>query len=270
MVVPVENSQAAETGDSVSVFAWLDAGNDVNDSGTNRGTLIHAIASNNITAPGVALARELVARGADVNIRLHEMSAFEMAILCTLPTLAITPILVDFVSLLIDARLTLKESDQHDPLAWAFCRFHRSPHHTMLRVVSALIRAGAPIDLLTRDPDLAGNIAEGGSVLGNSSAETVLRGLEQEKPELAQNANWIACKKLVDDIRASGGNWTAYRRQARKDALRVRSLVVRGRARSRRTRKADPIVDRVFRLPNELAWHVLGFWRATGAMGEVI
>ena len=61
-----------------------------------------------------------------------------------------------------------------------------------------------------------------------------------------------------------------YRRQVRKDVLRLRSLVSRGRAKVRRTRTADPIPDRVFRLPNELAWHVLQFWRATDAAGEVL
>ena len=34
---------------------------------------------------------------------------------------------------------------------------------------------------------------------------------------------------------------------------------------------ADPIVAHVLRLPNELCWHVLKFWRATSAAtGEVI
>ena len=34
---------------------------------------------------------------------------------------------------------------------------------------------------------------------------------------------------------------------------------------------ADPIVAHVLRLPNELCWHVLQFWRATSAAtGEVI
>ena len=73
--------------------------------------------------------------------------------------------------------------------------------------------------------------------------------------------------KLVDDIRAAGGTWTAYRKQSRKDVLRLRSLMLRGRAKD----AADPVVARVFQLPNELCWHVLKFWRATSdATGEVI
>ena len=66
---------------------------------------------------------------------------------------------------------------------------------------------------------------------------------------------------------ASCCTWTAYRRQSRKDVLRLRSLVLRGRTKD----ATDPIVDHVFQLPNELCWNVLQFWRATSAAtGEVI
>ena len=72
-------------------------------------------------------------------------------------------------------------------------------------------------------------------------------------------------------MRMSRSRWTAYRRQSRKGVLRLRSLVLRGRARSRRraTGAADPVIARVLHLPNELCWHVLEFWRATSdAIGE--
>ena len=103
-------------------------------------------------------------------------------------------------------------------------------------------------------------------VPGDRSAETLLRHLEQEFPDAARYWHWIVCKRLVDDIRAAGGTWAAYRRQARKDVLRVRSLVMRGRAKPRKS----SVIEKVFRLPNELAWHVLQFWRATDAAGEVL
>ena len=91
--------------------------------------------------------------------------------------------------------------------------------------------------------------------------------------QIVPDAHWVALTKLVAEVRAAGGTWTAYRRQSRKDVLRLRSLVLRGRARSRRraTAAADPVVALVLRLPNELCWHVLKFWRATSAAtGEVI
>ena len=93
------------------------------------------------------------------------------------------------------------------------------------------------------------------------------------RPELDHNEHWVACKQLVADVRAAGGTWTAYRRQSRKEVLRLRSLILRDRARSRRraTGASDPVVARVLRLPNEMCWHVLKFWRATSAAtGEVI
>ena len=84
---------------------------------------------------------------------------------------------------------------------------------------------------------------------------------------IALGQHWLACRTLVDDIRAAGGTWTAYRKQSRKDVLRLRSLVLRGRTKD----AADPVVALVLRLPNELCWHVLNFWRATSAAtGEVI
>ena len=86
-------------------------------------------------------------------------------------------------------------------------------------------------------------------------------------PSLAQNEHWVACKQLLAAVRAAGGTWTAYRRQSRKDVLRLRSLVLRGRTKD----ASDPVVARVFQLPNEMCWHVLKFWRATSAAtGEVI
>ena len=89
---------------------------------------------------------------------------------------------------------------------------------------------------------------------------------------MVQNEHWLTCCILVADIRAAGG-WTAYRKESRKDVLRLRSLMLRGRARARRraTAAADPVVAHVLRLPNELCWHVLQFWRATcDATGGVI
>ena len=51
------------------------------------------------------------------------------------------------------------------------------------------------------------------------------------------------------------------------DAPRLRSLMLRGRTKD----AADPIVAHVLRLPNELCWHVLEFWRVESEVtGEVI
>ena len=75
----------------------------------------------------------------------------------------------------------------------------------------------------------------------------------------------------IEQVKAwlqSGGSVDAQDGDAklpRKRVLRLRSLAARGRAKD----PTDAIVARVFRLPNELCWHVLQFWRATDATGEV-
>ena len=49
------------------------------------------------------------------------------------------------------------------------------------------------------------------------------------------------------------------------------ALFIHGRARPRRTRGADPIVARAFKLPNEMVWKVLAFWRVESEVtGEII
>ena len=98
-------------------------------------------------------------------------------------------------------------------------------------------------------------------------ADVVFARFQLIEPLLVWNEHWLACKTLVADVRAAGGTWTAYRRQTRKDVLLLRSLVLRGRTKD----ASDPVVARVFQLPNDVFCHVLKFWRATcDATGEVI
>ena len=70
------------------------------------------------------------------------------------------------------------------------------------------------------------------------------------RPPLGTKAQFVACKKMIADER---------RRRymvPRKAFLRLRSLVLRGRA------EPDSLLAAVARLPNEMAWHVLSFWPA--------
>ena len=61
-----------------------------------------------------------------------------------------------------------------------------------------------------------------------------------------------------------------YARLPRKRVLRLRSLMFRGRAKPRRT-GAPNVVARAFKLPNEMVWKVLAFWRVESEVtGEVI
>ena len=104
------------------------------------------------------------------------------------------------------------------------------------------------------------------------SVDDLLRAMESNIDGLRDNEHWAMIRSLVEGVRAAGGTWAAYARLPRRRVLSLRSLVARGRARPRvRTRGADAVVGRVFRLPNEMCWHVLEFWRATCATtGEVL
>ena len=98
------------------------------------------------------------------------------------------------------------------------------------------------------------------------SVEDLLRAMESNIDGLRDNEHWAMIRSLVEGVRAAGGTWAAYARLPRRRVLRLRSLVARGRART-----ADPIIEPVFRLPNEMCWHVLEFWRATCPItGEVL
>ena len=75
MVLPDDLGDCAQNGDQDRVFAWLAAGGDINDGDSQGFTLLCCCACGShedgeIGAPQMALARALLARGADVN-RAH-------------------------------------------------------------------------------------------------------------------------------------------------------------------------------------------------------
>ena len=91
---------------------------------------------------------------------------------------------------------------------------------------------------------------------------------ETNHPALAHEEHWSACRALAEGVQAAGGSWARYRRMQRKEVLRLRSLVLRGRALPKLSCDAAVVLT-CRRLPDELAWHVLKFWRATtDAIGE--
>ena len=110
--------QAADDGAVPSVLVWLDAGNDVDDfSEDQENTLLLAAASNvSSRDENAQLARALIARGADVNLRADGLSPFEMVMIGGMGGGGAEDIRIrEYVLLLIDAGLTLREHDQHDP-----------------------------------------------------------------------------------------------------------------------------------------------------------
>ena len=161
--------------------------------------------------------------------------------------------------MMLDAGLDLVNTNVEgfSLLGVVLAHFMKHPERYVLEITESILRHGASTDLAFRHMD----------------ADELLAGFQKRQPELWENEDFCVLVQLIFGVHAAGGKWSDYRRQSRKDVLRLRSLVLRGRARSRRraTAAADPVVAHVLRLPNELCWQVLNFWRATSdATGEVI
>ena len=265
-----------EEGDAEVVLAWLDADErrDVNDicersdeersesdeesdvEADDGGTLLEYAALNlgctdlprENAHEKLRLAAQLIERGADVNG--HDgCGAFEAAF-CGRVVGSSGELVRDFVKLLLDKGLVLTRSqrDRYPPLHSTIVTMKFDQTRPLVEIVSMLLRHGAPLDAPVR------------------SVEEVIQRCEGSYTDLPEKPLWVAATALVHGVRAAGGTWAAYRRLPRKEVLRLRSLSKRGRAKA-----TDPVIDRVFQLPNELAWCVLDFWRATSAAtGEVI
>ena len=83
----------------------------------------------------------------------------------------------------------------------------------------------------------------------------------------------MEAKALIAGLRACGGRWTSYCRLPHKELLRLRSLILRGRAlpvrtQRRRPRGRDGRQDRFVTFlcklgDNGVVWKILEFWQAT-------
>ena len=69
-----------------------------------------------------------------------------------------------------------------------------------------------------------------------------------------------AIRILTAGIRRNG-SFKRYVREPHREVLRLRSLLVRGRARG--TLRTEPRIRWLLKLPNDPLWHVLSYWRAT-------
>ena len=81
--------------------------------------------------------------------------------------------------------------------------------------------------------------------------------IEQLRPEVCQEQNWLECRDMFECLRALG-SWKAYARHPHVKMLVLRALVVRDRATTR-----DAGLRRLVTLPNPVLWRVLNYWRAT-------
>ena len=292
MVVPAEIANAAARGDSARVLAWLDADvsepRDINDVDETGKTLLYSStgASKRMHYRHLALVRELINRGADVNKRgsatvgllTYGLVAHDLSKVGDMDKYSKR--LYVFVLMLLLAGFDpnqrevfrLNASEQvppSAPLLTALIALKQHPTRHFVKICSVLLRAGASLDYIVNGKSVEVTMQAIPITTSTIRAGPII--LAVGVPGLVDHPSWVAWTKLVGEVRAAGGTWTAYRRQSRKGVLRLRSLVLRGRARSRRraTGAADPVIGRVLSLPNELCWHVLQFWRATSdAIGE--
>mgnify|MGYP001180314225 CR=1 FL=1 len=254
-MVPDEIVDAAErcTGDDEffqQIGSWLHDGGDVNDA-TDEWDFHNMSLLGRSNHPH--LTKFLLERGADVNC-VNESGMTPLYYACGIPNRGGT----DIINMLLDAGANIDakatEADYglaiagETALSTSLDWFRHEDAKTALRYVTLLLRRGASLD----------------DCWGGLDAEDCLRHIEhpeafadsindiydQMDPSMATNEDFIACKKLIADERRR--RFVAKR----KEVLRLRSLVVRGRAK----KSSDAMIEPSFRLPDGVLWNVLSFW----------
>ena len=262
--LPYQVADAAERGDLQAVKAWLARPFSRIDAVDNHEwTLLHHTCLTDppvITADHEALAEYLLSRGASVNHGDASVLHCAVARHCrSHPT--------DMVGLLLRAGADVDARDFHDesPLAWAISNFrHVGANLTERELMRAL---ECTVQLLRYGASLADGFYHPERWEGSCSLDDFLEFQTTRSPGLTSTKQWIECRAILDGVRAAGSwrafrddprnPWRAYERVPRKAVLRLRSLVARKRATTK-----NPLFTALFASPNEIVWHVLGFWRA--------
>ena len=261
MVLPNPVANAAERGDLQAVKAWLARpSSEINAMDRSRWTLLHhACLPIDLSADNLALAEYLLSRGASVN---HGDGGSALHILVVRPS---TSYSTDMIGLLLRAGADVNARDihSHSPIAWAIEKFRdlglgESERTRQLQFTVQLLRHGA-------------SLADGFFGLEDGerprSYEEFIDEQKHYCPDLTSNKHWSECLTILAGVQTAGSwrafrddktnPWRAYERVPRKAVLRLRSLVARKRATT-----ANPLFTALFASPNEIVWHVLGFWRA--------
>lgn len=222
---------------------WLArAGCDVNDRDAEGNPLLNMVVmSNSRTRADVDLARQLVARGADVDARSGDgWTPLNAACIGSQNTASYRR---EMVALLLSAGADVNEKShtaadvmggRRTPLWYAF-----DSGVPDLEIVTSLLRAGAHLD----------------SCKGNESIETVQPYNTFDRP--GYDASFDACMAIITGVRKAGSYAKYAQPPLCKDVMVLRALALRGRAAPK-----GPAMTFVCRAPNEIAWHVLGFWPA--------
>ena len=251
MLVPDHIRYAAEEANLAVVEAYLDEAGPgaVNRQDEYGETILVSSLNSSIEEGHVQFARRLIARGADVNIASRNGSV--ALLLACYPGECASAM----VSLLLQAgaRVNVRWQDCN-PLGTLIEHFDycvhtledRAAHQRQvsrsgLEIMKLLLRAGASLDGCERD----------------LSAEAAIQEFLSRRPSYVNDESFTKCRELVAGVRAYG-TYKAYVREPHRHFLRVRSLLVRGRAKTDSRR-----LERIARLPNGACWHVLSFlWEA--------
>ena len=251
MLVPDHIRYAAEEANLAVVEAYLDEAGPgaVNRQDEYGETILVSSLNSSIEEGHVQFARRLIARGADVNIASRNGSV--ALLLACYPGECASAM----VSLLLQAgaRVNVRWQDCN-PLGTLIEHFDycvhsledRAAHQRQvsrsgLEIMKLLLRAGASLDRCERD----------------LSAEACMQDFLSRRPSYVNDESFARCRELVAGVRAYG-TYRAYVREPHRHFLRVRSLLVRGRAKTDSRR-----LERIARLPNGACWHVLSYlWEA--------
>ena len=274
MVLPRHIVRAASDGDIELVEEWLEAGGAVNDRDEWGSTLFTTALGYVIEERHVDFARWLIARGADVNLG-NEDGMLPLHYACYPGDCASSMVLLLLASgarvnartnsdcltplgqlieefdynldnLLEDEAHDYEEFSEEDHNAIA-AAIQRQVSRSGLEIMKLLLRAGASLD----------------NCIYDLSAEERMQEFVSHRPHYANDESFARCRELVAGVRAHG-SYKAFAREPHRQFLRLRSLLVRGRAEVRGRTKDSRRLEHIARLPNGACWHVLSFWRDAG------
>ena len=256
MLVPDHIRYAAEEANLAVVEAYLDEAGPgaVNRQDEYGETILVSSLNSSIEEGHVQFARRLIARGADVNIASRNGSV--ALLLACYPGECASAM----VSLLLQAGARVNVRWQEcNPLGTLIGHFDycvhtledRAAHQRQvsrsgLEIMKLLLRAGASLDGCER----------------GLSAEAAMQDFLSRRPSYVNDESFARCRELVAGVRAHG-SYKAYVREPHLQLFRLRSSLVRGRAKVRDRSKDSRRLERIARLPNGACWHVLSYlWEA--------
>ena len=238
------------------IKAYLDAGGDVDDADEKGDTMLYfhvAHENGDVHADDpFRILRLLLARGADVNKRSRYSGSTPLYQACNCENQAFG---LGAIRCLIEAGADIDEkirkgqfieSPLSNSLDWL--RYDSVGWDQIgVSYVSLLLRYGPDLDECWGEDKSAEDCLRH---IENPNAFPELEGIYHAHKPAGSNEAFLACKKLIADER--------HRRHLlqRKEVLRLRSLLVRGRAK----KSSDAMIEPSFRLPDGVLWNVLSFW----------